>query len=657
MKFTFDQDVTHHFEQAVRKEWLETNGLGGWASSTIIGANTRRYHGLLIAATRPPVGRMVLLSKLDETIEQGERTWQLGTNQFPGVIHPQGLLYQNRFEKDFFPVFEYECGGIRISKTIAAVHDENTTLIVYNVEKAPGEFVLQLQPFIAFRDYHSLAKANDGISTESNFAGGLLKLQPYENTPPLFILVPSSDFEKQPAWHYNFEYREEQERGLDFQEDLFTHGRFKKTLKKGDTLGVIISTADPDGRNAQFLLQKEQKRRQSLLQNVTSDDPLERTLRLSADQFIVKRDSHLKTIIAGYHWFSDWGRDTMIALPGLTLVSGRFDDARKILRAFARSVSRGMLPNRFPDAGEAPKYNTVDATLWFFIAIYKYLIYSQDFNFIRHELLLVLKDIIKWHYRGTRYNIHVDTDGLLYAGEPGMQLTWMDAKVGDWVVTPRQGKAVEVNALWYNALKIYAEFCRLAKNKAECGRFEIRTAKLKRTFNKTFWNADGNYLYDVVDGDLRDASVRPNQLFAVSLPFSLLSTQRSKQVLAVIEKELLTPVGLRSLSPNDPAYRPFYEGDQWQRDGAYHQGTVWSWLLGPYITALVKIRSEAGRQKAIGILEKFLPHLQQAGIGAISEIFDGAAPHEPRGAVAQAWSVAEILRALHEDILHEDGFS
>jgi len=341
----------------------------------------------------------------------------------------------------------------------------------------------------------------------------------------------------------------------------------------------------------------------------------------------------------------------MIALPGLTLVNGRFDDARKILRAFARSVSEGMLPNRFPDAGEEPEYNTADATLWFFVAIYKYLLHTQDFNFIRHELLPALRHIMEWHDRGTRYNIHVDTDGLLYSGEPGAQLTWMDAKVADWVVTPRRGKAVEVNALWYNAQKIYAEFCRMAKNKVVCSRFEARAEKLKRTFNRKFWNADGNYLYDVVDNDLQDASIRPNQLFAVSLPFSLLSARRSKQVLAMIEKELLTPVGLRSLSSNDPAYRPTYEGDQWQRDGAYHQGTVWSWLLGPYITALVKIRGEAGRRKAIGILENFQSHLQEAGIGAISEIFDGASPHEPRGAIAQAWSVAEILRAWHEDIL------
>jgi predicted glycogen debranching enzyme len=650
MSILFDKSITQNFDEATRREWLETNGLGGWASSTIAGAHTRRYHGLLVAATKPPVGRMVFLSKLDETLALNGQRFELGCNRYPGAVHPRGFEYLQAFEKSLFPIFEYEAGGIKLRKTIAAVNDENTTLILYEVLKTPANCSLELRPFIAYRDYHSMTHANEAIRRDVNFDDGIFRSQPYDGVPELFISVPGAAFEAQPDWYRNFEYSIEQYRGLDYREDLFTHGVFKINLKAGDKLGIIISTKNPAGRDAFKVFASEKRRREKLLDSSSSKDEFSKILTLAADQFVVKRGEDLKTLIAGYHWFSDWGRDTMISLPGICLVTGRYDDAKKILRAFAQSASQGMLPNRFPDAGEQPEYNTVDATLWFFVAIYKYLQATGDEKFVRDELMPILRDIIAWHDRGTRYRIHTDTDGLLYAGEPGVQLTWMDAKVGDWVVTPRQGKAVEINALWYNALMIFAELSKRFGNTIEAKQFSTRAAQVKERFGEVFWNESAGYLYDYVDGEHQDAALRPNQIFALSLPFPLLEGDKARKVLKIVEEKLYTPVGLRSLAATEPGYRPHYGGDQWSRDSAYHQGTVWSWLLGPMITAIVRVEGEAGKKRAKQLLEKIKPHFSDAGIGTISEIFDAEPPHAPRGCMAQAWGVAEVLRAFIEEV-------
>jgi predicted glycogen debranching enzyme len=354
-------------------------------------------------------------------------------------------------------------------------------------------------------------------------------------------------------------------------------------------------------------------------------------------------------VIAGYHWFTDWTRDTMISLPGLCLSTGRFDDARKILEAFAQYSSEGMLPNRFMDNGQAPEYNTVDGTLWYFIAIYKYWQATGDNDFICNHMLPVLKDIIGWHERGTRYHIHEDADGLLYAGEAGIQLTWMDAKVGDWVVTPRTGKAVEIQALWYNALHIYAEFLSLHEEKEAAAAIKDKAALVKKHFRQQFVDKATGWLYDVVDGETKDASLRPNQLLAISLPYPLIKGKRAGAILEAITEKLYTPVGLRSLSPEDPAYRGIYEGDVLHRDGAYHQGTVWSWLLGPFTDAVMTVHGgKKGKVKAKKIIKAFRYHLSEACIGSVSEIFDGNAPYAPRGCVSQAWGVAEILRVIKE---------
>lgn len=644
----FDATVTQNFELAIQKEWLETNGLGGWASSTIIGANTRRYHGLLVAATQPPVGRMALVSKMDETILLNGQHFELGCNLYPGAVHPAGYRYLQAFKKDLFPRFTYKAGGVVVQKTIAAVQGENTTLVLYEALQAPAKFMLQLQPFIAGRDFHSLIHANDAIHTEGTFEDDIFQVRPYAGTPQIFFSVPAARFQPQPDWYHHFEYPVERYRGLDFQEDLFTYGFFQIELGAGDQYAVIISTNNPAGRDGFDLYRQESRRRRKLLAPFPDSDELGKTLALAADQFIVQRGDNLKSIIAGYHWFADWGRDAMIALPGLCLATGRFTDAKQILRAFAQNVDRGMLPNRFPDEGENTEYNTVDAALWFFIAIYRYLEKTGDEKFVGEELLPVLQEIIDWHDHGTRFNIHVDIDGLLSACEPGVQVTWMDAKIGDWVVTPRQGKAVEINALWYNALKIYTHLLSRFGKTYRAQKFETRANRTKRTFQKAFWYESGRYLYDYIDGDHRDTSIRPNQIFAISLPFPLLSGAKAKQVLKIIEAKLYTPMGLRSLAPDDPNYRPNYGGDPFSRDSAYHQGTVWSWLLGPFIEAVIAIEGARGKKKAKTIIQKLLPHLEDAGVGSISEIFDAEAPQQPQGCIAQAWSVGELLRVYQQ---------
>jgi len=650
MSVLLDRTVTQDFAEAIRREWLETNGIGGWASSTITNAHTRRYHGLLVAATRPPVDRVVLLSKLDETLVREDARIELSTNVYPGSVHPQGYRYLRAFSQNFFPGFTYEVDGIVLKKTVAAIHGENTTVIIYRVIDAPVIFNLELRPFVAGRDYHGLTQANDSIRRESNFSNDIWSYQPYEQLPTFYMLVPGTAFEANPDWYYSFEYLAEKQRGQDFQEDLFTPGVFTTTLNTGDQLGIIVSTDDPTGRDAQNLATEEKARRKNLFSALPVADELTQGLTLAADQFVVRRGADLKTIIAGYHWFTDWGRDTMIALPGLTLVTGRYADAKKILQAFAENIDQGMLPNRFPDSDENPEYNTVDASLWFFVSAYKYYHYTQDQSFLKKTLLPAMAEMLDWYQRCTRYGIHMESDGLLAAGEPGVQLTWMDAKIGDWVVTPRNGKAVEINALWYNAVAIYAKLLRTVGRKEEAETYQTLSKKIIKRFVQVFWNPEGGYLFDVVNGDKIDSAIRPNQILALSLPFALLGRTRARQVLKTVEDHLLTPVGLRSLSSQDPAFNPTYQGNAYQRDSAYHQGTVWTWLLGPYLTALVKVRGKTGRRQGLKLVQAVQNHLSESGIGQISEIFDGHAPHAPRGCIAQAWSVAEIMRAYIEDL-------
>jgi predicted glycogen debranching enzyme len=661
----FRQDICGDPQSALTREWLETNGLGGFSSSTITGLNTRRYHGLLVAATKPPVGRAVLLSKLEETLLVDGRRYELSTNQYPGVMHPRGDRLQTSFRLDPFPVFTYEVEGILIEKSVLMVHGENTIVAQYELREKPGESAnrrlptincsLEVRPLIAFRDYHSLIRENAFLNPQVQTVEGLAVIKPYAELPSLYMAHDAHKLEASALWYRNFEYVRELERGFDFTEDLFNP--FVLTFDLGGTRGanLIISTERREVKVSAALVQGEIERRRKITERVPGKDELVTALTAAGEQYIVARGAE-KTIIAGYHWFSDWGRDTMIALPGLTLVTGRFDVARSILLELARHASRGMLPNRFPDAGEQPEYNTVDATLWFFEAVRALLHYTDDYEFVRADLYDVLMDIIEWHKRGTRYGIRVCADGLLRAGEAGVQLTWMDAKVGDWVVTPRLGKPVEIQALWYNALKFMAELAAKFADHEKQRLYEEMAERAGVSFNEMFWNEEEGALFDVVDDDdeaaVRDASIRPNQIFSVSLHHSMLSRERAIRMLEVVERELLTPYGLRSLSPRDPKYRPRYEGDSLCRDGAYHQGTVWAWLMGPFIRAYMKAhdRSAQARERSRSWLAGFHAHLSEAGLGHISEIFDGDPPHTPQGCIAQAWSVAETLRAAIEDL-------
>jgi predicted glycogen debranching enzyme len=651
----FDQSVCSSFEEGLRREWLETNGLGGFAFSTIAGPNTRRYHGLLVAATQPPVGRMVLLSKLEETVTVDGQVFELSANEYPETIHPRGFEFLREFRLDPFPTFVFETGGIRIMKTVFMIQGENTVVVQYElVGPLTGRTVeLKVCPLIAFRDFHDLTRENAKLNRKVGLEPGMAVISPYYGLPALHLAHNAVEVGAEGAWFRNFQYRVERERGLEFAEDLFNPCSLHFDLGAGPA-AVIGSILRKDVASAGALREAEIRRRQLLVAQAPAPDEITRILTNAADQFIVDRETG-KTVIAGYPWFSDWGRDTMISLPGLTLPSLRFDVARGMLRTFAHSVSQGMIPNRFPDAGEAPEYNTVDATLWFFEAVRAYLAATHDSNFVREELYNVLADIVAWHVRGTRFNIRVDADGLLNAGAEGVQLTWMDAKVGDRVITPRQGKPVEIQALWYNALCVMAD---LAEEFEDAhGRKQYRTmAGLARwSFNQAFWREDAGCLCDVIDGTAgaevaRDLSMRPNQILAVSLHYTMLTKERAERLVEVVHSQLLTPVGLRTLATSDPQYRGRYTGGPEERDAAYHQGTVWPWLLGPFVSAYLRVHesSDTALQQAAEWLKPLETYLMNEGEGQIPEIFEGDAPHRACGCPAQAWSVAELLRARAE---------
>jgi predicted glycogen debranching enzyme len=653
MMIRFDETTCRNLDEAVTREWLETNGLGGYSSSTLAGLNTRRYHGLLVAATKPPVGRAVMLSKLEETLVVGGQRFGLSANQYPGAIHPQSYQYQTGFRLDPFPVSTYEVAGVRVERSVFMVHGENTTVVQYEFQKAgDARCSFELNALVAFRDYHSMGHENGVLDRRVQLEEGIVSVRPYPDYPALYLAHEAGKVYESGYWYLDFEYREERARGFDFTEDLFNPFVVRFELEGRKRLSVIASTERHEARRADEYRENEIARRREVVALAPSvGGELVPALAAAADQFIVARGEE-KTVIAGYHWFSDWGRDTMIALPGLTLATNRPEVARSILAEFARHVDEGMLPNRFPDAGERPEYNTVDATLWYFEAVRALLRYTDDEEFVREELYDVLVQIVDWHVRGTRYNIRVDTDGLLHSGADGVQLTWMDAKVGDWVVTPRRGKAVEIQALWYNALCVMEDLAQKFGDEVHRRQYETMAESARESFNRQFWNESAGCLYDVVDGESRDASIRPNQIFAVSLAHSMLEAGRARRVVEKVERELLTPYGLRSLARTDTQYRGRYEGDSLSRDGAYHQGTVWAWLMGPFISAYLKVngRSFDSLARAEAWLSKLQEHLGEAGLGQVSEIFDADEPHTPRGCVAQAWSVAELLRAAVEEI-------
>jgi glycogen debranching enzyme len=668
---TLGRDVLNDLGGALRREWLVTNGLGGFACGTIAGANARRYHGLLVAALRPPLERTLMVAKLDAVAIYRGRRFELATNEYAdGTIAPRGYVYLDSFRLDgTMPMWTWQIGDALLEQHIWMAHGSNTTYVRFSVVRASGPVQLQLTPLCTYRDYHSqhrgyretlVTQLDNGVRVDAYFGA-----QPYR------LLADRGTCALAPQWYWNFKHRVEAERGLDDLEDLFRPALFTMTLAAGETGTMTLTASGAEPLPAAQALDQELARQAALMELAGCDIQPFRQLVLAADQFIVERkappsfprqresmpsqqtDPRLRgdddgmTVIAGYPWFGDWGRDTMIALPGLTLTTGRPEIAANILRTFAGFVSDGLLPNRFPDGAETPEYNTVDATLWYFVAIDEYVRSSGDRELLE-ELFPVLRSIVRWHQRGTRHGIRVDErDGLLRAGEDGVQLTWMDAKIGDWVVTPRTGKPVEINALWFNALAIMRDFAQRLGDTEAAREYGSASERVARSFNERFWHAAGDYLYDVVDtADGDDASLRPNQLFAISLRHPLLDNGRAKAVVDKCMQELWTPVGLRSLAPTDPRYAPHYVGAPHERDAVYHQGTVWSWLLGPLAIAHYRIYNDAGT--ALALLDGVAAHLRDGCIGQVSEIFDAAAPFAPRGCFAQAWGVAETLRAWSE---------
>jgi predicted glycogen debranching enzyme len=660
----FGREICGQPTIATAREWLVTNGIGGYASGTVSGALTRRYHGLLFAALQPPLGRTLLLTKLDETVHYDNIPYALYANHWQNnVIEPQGYLNIQHFALEgTIPTWQFAIADALLQKQIWMHQGQNTTYVQYTLQRSTLPLKLTLKALVNYRDYHGDTTAN-GWRMQSNPGEHGLQVIAFAGAVPFYLLSVSQGGETlspllTPAhtWNFGFDLPLERERGLRDREDHLHIATWETILQPGETITFIASTEpDPDLNGASALQSRRHYEHQLLQQWQTAQPDLADTapdwiqqLVLAADQFIVDRplpnQPTGKTIIAGYHWFGDWGRDTMISLPGLTLTTGHREMARSILLTFAKYVNQGMLPNRFPDAGEVPDYNTVDATLWYFEAIRLYYKATQDKTLLQ-ELFPVLLDILEWHRRGTRYQIQVDpADGLLYAGQAGVQLTWMDAKVGDWVVTPRIGKPVEINALWYNALRTMAQF---ATHLGQSAREYDELANTTLSSFKRFWNAEKGYCYDVIDGpDGNSADLRPNQLFAVSLPESPLEPSQQRRIVDICGQRLLTSYGLRSLSPDHPDYKGQYGGVQVQRDGAYHQGTVWGWLLGPFILAHLRVYGD--RAQARQFLAPMANHLMSYGVGSLGEIFAGNAPMEPRGCIAQAWTVAEVLRVWVE---------
>jgi predicted glycogen debranching enzyme len=651
---SFGRETCGSLEQAERREWLVTNGIGGFASGTVSGNLTRRYHGLLLAALHPPVGRTQMVAKFDETARYNGADYALSTNRWvSGTVEPKGYLNIESFQLEgTTPVWRFAIGDALLEKRIWMQQGENTTFVQYSLIRASNALELECKALVNYRDYHSTTRAGNWQMQVENIEHAL-KVTAFDGAAPFYLSCREASIETRHVWHRDFFLPLEQYRGLDTSEDHLLAGVFRVQLQQGQSATIVLSTI-PDAELDGTKNFAERKRLEDSLltawQNtnkLASSTPgwIEQLV-LNANQFIVKRElpdePEARSIIAGYHWFGDWGRDTMIALPGLLITTGHFDVARTVLLAFARYVDRGMLPNNFPDAGGTPEYNTVDAALWYFEAVRQYFEATHDTQTVA-QIFPVLSEIIEAHLKGTRYHIHADaSDGLLYAGTEGVQLTWMDARVGSTVITPRIGKPVEINALWYNALRTMATLAPVAGKAAEP--FRTLADKVKTSFSK-FWDETKDYCYDVIDapGIGNDASLRPNQIFAVSLPESPLSPSQQKSVVDVCARRLLTSHGLRSLAVGVSDYDGHYGGSPQHRDGIYHQGTVWGWLIGPFVLAHLRVYKDP--EMARRFLEPMGKQITTAGLGTLSEIFDGDAPFHPRGCIAQAWTVGEVLRS------------
>jgi predicted glycogen debranching enzyme len=657
----FARDLCSDLDFAEHREWLVTNGRGSYGSGTVGSLLTRGYHGLLVAALTPPVGRTLMLAKLDETVTYRGMQYILFTNRWRGgSVAPGGHVYIESFGLEgTVPTWRFGFADAIVEKRIWMEPGAHTTYVAYTLISASQPVPIFCKAIVDYRDYHGRTTAGGFNDARVDRVEKGLKVTMFDGARPLLLLANGATASPAREWYRGFDLARERDRGLQDYEDHLHIADFEGILRPHEPL-VFAASVEESANPEIAALERRRTYEADLIEAWAKGRPdggtkapgwVRQTV-LAADQFIVDRQvlevpgGKGKTVIAGYHWFADWGRDTMISLPGLTLCTGRPEIASLILKTFAKYVSQGMLPNNFPDSGSTPEYNTVDATLWYFQAIWAYYLATKDRQTVG-ELFPVLKEIVDWHRRGTRFKIHLDkSDGLLYAGQEGVQLTWMDAKVGNWVVTPRIGKPIEVNALWYNALRILGRFASLmGEDDAE---FQMMGNDTLKGFQR-FWNATNGYCFDVLDGPAgNDDALRPNQIFAVSLPSAalespeLLSAEQKRGVVDACAAKLLGAPGLRSLDPANRQYRGTYGGDQTQRDSAYHQGTVWAWLKGPFIEAHLRTYGDATRAEQL--LQPLADSLVAAGLGSISEIYEGDVPMQPRGCIAQAWSVAELLR-------------
>jgi predicted glycogen debranching enzyme len=653
-------------ESLITTEWLVTNGLGGYASGTVAGVITRRYHGLLVAALPSPHGRMVMLSHLWDRLRLANRTIAvLSSEEHSGVLDRQSIQYLDDFSLEAgLPVWRFEIGGVVVEKRLLLPYRQNTVHVTYRLLEGEGPVRLTLRPSVHFRPHHAPVDSPLGGPYVLTAVDGRYEISASPVLPGLRMLLHGAGgaFTVEGRRYPNVLYRVEESRGYEASGTLWSPGYFRADLDRDRDVTVIASTEPWEHLQAlrpAHALGADRERRGRLIRGarpVARQGPAAELV-LAADQFVITPrrpedtarqravGEEARSIIAGYHWFTDWGRDTMISLEGLTLLTGRPTDAGWILRTFAEYVREGLLPNLFPEGDSEGLYHTADATLWFFHAIDRYVETTGDRE-ILEPLLPRLVEIVEHHLKGTRFGIGVDDrDGLLRQGEAGYALTWMDAKVGDWVVTPRRGKAVEINALWFNALMLLHDWLRVAHGENTAAWINEHAARAQHAFNARFWYARGGYLYDVVDGEAGDdPALRPNQILAFSLRYPVLDPPRWRPVLEVVRAQLLTPVGLRSLAPSHPDYKAKYYGDLRSRDAAYHQGTVWAWLIGPFIDAWLRVNPD-DRRGARRFLDGLIAHLGEAGLGSLSEVFDAEPPFTPRGCIAQAWSVAEVLRA------------
>ncbi|MFZ5817859.1 MAG: amylo-alpha-1,6-glucosidase [Bacillota bacterium] len=658
------------FDQAAGLEWLETNGLGGWAYGTVGGASTRFYHAMLAASVHPPTERIALLARLEEAVCLDGVRYPLYTNRWAsGHTEAEGLTWLQRFALAPFPTWIWTIGEVVVEKRLFMRHGQNTTVVRYRVWRGAGTtgpVTLELTPLVTCRSIHAVHRQSDWPFAQERLAEAGVAVEPFVGSPRLYMAADQGEYEPGGEWVRDLFYPYEVLRGEATVEDLYRPGRFRWRCAGAGELTFAASVEPLERLEGSAWERAERERRRGLLERAGVPDgaggtagtgateEAVTTLVLAADQFIVQRASTGRaTVIAGYPWFTDWGRDTMIALPGLTLATGRPELARELLQTFAAYERDGLIPNHFPEQGGEPLYNTADASLWYFEAVARYLEATGDHAFVREEIYPVLTRMAEAHLRGTHFGIGLTEDGLLRCGNPSVQVTWMDAKIGDWVVTPRDGKPVEIQALWYNALRVLAGLADRYGETGQAERWQALAGAVESGFTR-FWNQAEGCLHDLLrDDGTPDPAIRPNQLFALTLTHPLLSGERARSVVDVVFRELYTPCGLRSLSPRDPAYAGRYEGTRLERDAVYHQGTVWAWLTGPFVRAYLQAygRDEATLAHARALVEPLISHLTEFGLGSVAEIFDGDPPHTPRGCPAQAWSVAELLWLLTRELV------